>query len=328
MFDPLAEWSVNGTLDRPLTTLFDEMTGLANWATSHAPQFKSVGIDVCPYAEAGASIAQELAIAVATAVEYLRAMIRRGVTLADAASCICFQLSVGADFFMEIAKLRALRTLWSNIVKAFGGDDESCKTVIHSVTTRHNKTEHDLHVNILRVTTEAYSAVLGGCDTLDVAPFDDILGLPDELSRRISRNIQAILKDECHGDKVIDPAGGAWYTEKMTQDLSKKAWELFQDIERAGGMVEALKAGLVQNMVANSARMEAQGWLHGRRSSWVLTCIPISLKSRKPNHNLITLTCNKSEVVMLENTRRVVLQSPLPGQIKTLTPICKRFYQF
>lgn len=253
VFDPLVYSCTNGSLSRLTSQFFDEMAGLVSWTAQFTPNFKPIGIDARPYAEAGGNAIQELAYALATAVEYIRELRQRGLNIDQAASSMSLFLGIGADFFTEIAKLRAARSLWARMISVFGGSEKSQQLSIHSASINWNKTVHDPYVNILRATTEAYSGILGGCDTLSIAPFDRVLGLPEEASRRISRNIQIILRDECHGHKVIDPAGGAWFVEEQTKELAEKAWTLFQEIERAGGFQSALEKGLPQKAIENTA---------------------------------------------------------------------------
>jgi methylmalonyl-CoA mutase len=244
--DPLSCFAANGSSGHSLTRLYREMAACINGSAKHTPGFRTLGIDVFPYAEAGASAVQELAIALSTAMEYFRGLLAHGIGIDEAAGNTAFFIPVGSDFFMSIAKLRAARMLWAKVVKSCGGSKEAQKMVIHAGTALYNKTVYDPYVNLLRLTTEAYSAVLGGSDSVAVAPFDDVLGLPDDFSRRISRNIQMVLKEECHGHRIIDPAGGSWYLENLTENLAEKSWAEFQKIEAFGGMAEALKKGALQ----------------------------------------------------------------------------------
>jgi len=259
-FDPLKTLVQTGTLPVALEGLYGHMALLAGWAQESAPLLKTVGIDLTPHHNAGADAVQELAFGMATGVEYIR-----GISAAEAALSIDqiatkfrFSFAVGSNFFMEISKLRAARLLWSQIVQAFGGNTQAQKATVHACTSRFNKSRCDAHVNILRASTEALSAILGGCDSLHVHPFDDLLGEPEPLSRRLARNTQLILKEEAHVVDTIDAAGGCWYVEKLTTELAQSAWHLFQDIERRGGMFAALADGFIQDRVAQTAakRME------------------------------------------------------------------------
>ena len=257
--DPLAILASNGDLKRSSNQIYDEVASCTRWAASENLGIKTIGIDLGPYAESGANAAQELALAMAGAVETLREMQTRDLSLDLTASNICFFVTVGSDFFKNIAKLRALRGLWARVVSACGGTASSQKTTLHVNTLRYNKTVTDPYVNLLRATTEAYSGILGGCDSLAVAPFDEPFGLPDEFSRRVSRNIQYILKEECQGSKVIDPAGGSWFVEQLTDQLAEKAWLLFQEIEKQGGLRQTLQNGFVQESIkATAAKREVE----------------------------------------------------------------------
>ncbi|MDD5349427.1 MAG: methylmalonyl-CoA mutase family protein [Chthoniobacteraceae bacterium] len=168
-----------------------------------------------------------------------------------------FSFAMGADFFMAVAKLRAARLLWTKIVAACGGNAESQKMHIYAATSRWNQSKLDPYVNLLRDTTEALSAAVGGADIIDVRPFDAVVREPDEFSERIARNTQLVLKEECHFDHVVDPAGGSYYVETLTAKVAETAWALFQQIEKAGGMIEALKAGIPQKQIKAVAAKKA-----------------------------------------------------------------------
>ncbi len=252
--DPLGELAAAGRLPMPLETAFRDMAGLTAWAVEHAPLLRTVGVSGLPYREGGASAVEELAFTAAAAVAYLRAVVGDGVSVDQACRKVAFCLGAGPDFFMEIAKFRAARLIWEAVVDAFGGDDESKKLYLHVRTLRWNKTRTDAYVNMLRVTTETFSGICGGCDGLSVGPFDEVIGETDDFSRRIARNVQIILRDECQFHRVIDPAGGSWYVERLTRELAEKAWTLFQEVERRGGMPAALEAGFVQQKTAEVAQ--------------------------------------------------------------------------
>lgn len=249
VFDPLAELATSGALPASLATLFDRMAQLVQMTRTIVPGLKSIGIDARPYCEGGGSSAQELGFAMASAVAYFRELQQRGLTTDEIAPAMNFTFAIGSDFFLEIAKVRAARHLWARIVALLGGSESSQKMTLHSVSARYNKSIYDPYVNMLRTTTEAFSSVIGGSDILTVSPFDDLFGLPDEMSRRVARNLQIVLKEECHGNRVIDPSGGSWFVENLTDQLGQAAWSVFQDVEKAGGMAEALKTGYVQNAI-------------------------------------------------------------------------------
>ncbi len=248
--DPLGVLAHEGGLPLSLERAYDEMAQTTQWAAANAPNLATVSVHTYPYHNAGANAVQELAFAVATGVAYLRALLRRGVALDAAARHMRFDFAVGGQFFMEIAKLRAARVLWAQVVAAFGGDADAQRMRQHARTARRNKTAVDPHVNMLRATTEALSAAVGGVESLHVAPFDEPLRPPDDFSRRVARNVQIILQQEAHLAQLIDPAGGAYAVESLTDRLAREAWTLFQAIEGQGGMADALKLGRVQALVA------------------------------------------------------------------------------
>jgi methylmalonyl-CoA mutase len=244
--DPLIRL-VRGVLEKPLDAAFDELA-----------KADQVAVNTRLYSNAGGNAVQELAFALATGVEYLRQAESRGVSIDTLAPKITFGFAMGADFFMGIAKLRAARLLWAKIVAASGGNAESQKMRIHASTTLWNKSKLDPYVNMLRGTTEAFSAVAGGADSLFVGPFDEVVRTPDEFSKRIARNTQVILAEECHFDHVVDPAGGSYYVETLTAQVATAAWAIFQQIEKAGGMTKALEAGIPQKQVKAVAAKTAE----------------------------------------------------------------------
>lgn len=206
--------------------------------------------------DAGATVVQELGYGLAEAVDRLASAPERGQTAEDAAGAIAFSFAIGGNFFFEIAKLRAARMLWAKVVESFGCSRRAAKMIVHARTSRWNKSVYDAYNNILRGTTEAMSAVIGGCDSLAVAPFDEVYRDPDENSRRLGRNAQSILKHESWFDRTVDPAGGSYYVEVLTASIAKEAWKLFQEIESRGGFAAA-KASIDEAIAASRTKKEA-----------------------------------------------------------------------
>jgi methylmalonyl-CoA mutase len=256
-YDPLGALAHEGALPLSLERAYDEMAQLTLWAEHHAPRLATMAVHTYPYHNAGGNAVQELAFALATGVAYLRVLARREVDVQTVAPRIRFDFAIGGNFFMEIAKLRAARVLWSQVVAAFGGDEDAQKMHLHGRTARRNKTTVDPHVNMLRATTEALAAAVGGVASLHVAPFDEPARPPDEFSRRVARNVQVILQEEAHLTQVIDPAGGSYAVEALTGQLARAAWTLFQEVERQGGMADALKLGYIQAQIAAVAEKRA-----------------------------------------------------------------------
>ncbi len=257
--DPIGTLIRDGVLPASLEGAYDEMYSATHWAVLHAPLVRTIAASGSPYRNAGADAVQELACAVGTAVEYVRAMLDRGLTIHDIARRVWFTFSIGTDFFMEVARLRAARMIWSGVVEAFGGNEEDQVMMMHARTSGFTLTQVDPYVNMLRATTGAFAAAAGGADSVHVAPFDELFRTPDEFSRRIARNSQIILGAEAHVDSVIDPAGGSWYVEWLTDALAHKSWALFQDIEAKGGMAEAVKGGFIQKLVNDAAAVRKEG---------------------------------------------------------------------
>ena len=217
-----------------------------------APGLRALLVSSRAWADAGATPVQELAWAIATGVEYLRELERADIPPGDAARSMQFALSVGGQFFPEIARLRAARLLWAKVVAASGGAPESQAMALHARTASGTKAKRDPWVNILRATAESFAAVVAGADSVSTAPFDEPLGTPDEQARRLARNTQLILRDESSLNRVADPAGGSYYLEGLTGELARAAWAELQRIESLGGMTRALTSGDVARALAES----------------------------------------------------------------------------
>ena len=248
--DPIGVLAADGKLDAPLASYYDSLAAAASWSVKNAPHLRTIFVRSDVYSNGGANDVQEVASVLSTAAAYLRALCERGLTIDEAASQIAFGFSMGANFFLQIAKLRAVRPIWAQIVKAFGGNAESQKMRIHARPALFFKTIYDPYVNMLRNTTEIFSGVVGGIDSFESAPFDEPIRKGDEFSRRIARNIQIMLQEEFGMLQPIDPAGGSWAVETLTRQMKEKIWAEFQNIEKAGGIVEALRGGSVQEGIA------------------------------------------------------------------------------
>ena len=224
------------------------------------PKYRCISVNAIELNNAGSYISQELGYALAWGNEYLNALVEDGLDAAEVAKKIKFNFGISSNYFLEIAKFRAARMLWANIVKEYNPACEcACKMKVHAETSTFNLTLFDAHVNMLRTQTEAMSAALAGVDSITVSPFDKAYQVADDFSERIARNQQLLLKEECHFDKVVDPAAGSYYIENLTASIAQQAWSIFLEVEEAGGMMEAIKAGKVQEAVnaSNKARHEA-----------------------------------------------------------------------
>ncbi|WP_418983281.1 methylmalonyl-CoA mutase family protein [Alistipes sp.] len=222
--------------------------------TREYKHIRVVTVSAQTFGNAGSTIVEELAFALSAGNDYLSRLTDAGVEAEQAARKLRFSFSVTSNYFMEIAKLRAARMLWANIVKGYV-PEKNCpsKMQIHAETSRWNQTVYDPYVNMLRGTTEAMSAAIGGVYSLEVTPFDRSFETPTEFSKRIARNVELLLKHEAHFDQVVDPAGGSYYIENLTQSIAAEAWKLFLEIEEKGGYAEAYKAGFIKERVDASA---------------------------------------------------------------------------
>lgn len=247
--DPLSVLVKEGSLDNSLDDLYDEMATVAKWANENTEDLRTIAVEGHVYSNGGANAIQELAFVVATGVEYLKQMMSRGLTVDQAAQRMRFSFSIGSNFFMEISKLRAARILWAQVVHSFGGNDESQKMIIHARTSAFTKTVYDPYVNMLRTTTETFSAVVGGINSMHLSPFDEPLREGTVFSRRIARNQQIMFKEEFNLLQPVDPAGGSWYIEMLTETLAEEAWKTFQTVEEKGGIYQALMTGFVQDEI-------------------------------------------------------------------------------
>lgn len=262
--DPLGELARTGRLPRGMSGAYDDMAQLTAWAGANAPDLQTVLVRGHPYHDGGGNAVQELAFAMATSVEYLRELQARGISINQAAPRFMFAFSLGSNFFMEIAKLRAARMLWAKVVAAFGGGEDAQKMRIHARTSGWNKTLYDSNVNMLRTTTEAFSGVLGGCDSMHIGPVDEVARVPNDFTRRVARNTHTVLREEAGMTRAVDPAGGSWYVESLTDSMARRSWELFREVEKQGGMAKALQTGFPQEQVAGVAAQRAKAYAQRR----------------------------------------------------------------
>jgi methylmalonyl-CoA mutase len=253
-YDPVAILARQGSLPWSEDTAFRLMADSVRFAAEHLSGSTVIGISGEHWHNAGGSAVEEIACVLATGVEYLHQLQERGVDVETASRHIRFTFPVGSTFFMETAKLRAVRTLWTRVLEEFAQGKSSCAPMqMHACGSRWTQTVYDPYVNMLRSTVQAMAAVIGGAESLDIAPFDDVAGNPGTFSRRIARNLQIILQEEARLSQVGDAAAGSYYVEHLTASLMKHAWEMFREIESHGGMLAALKEGFVQERIAGTA---------------------------------------------------------------------------
>ncbi|WP_072530552.1 methylmalonyl-CoA mutase small subunit [Bacteroides ilei] len=255
-FDPVSKMLQKGKDTSPIIS---QAKGLVETLAGY-PHFQCIAVNSVMLNNSGAYIYQELGYALAWGNEYLNRLIEAGVPVDLAAKKIRFNFGISSNYFMEIAKFRAARMLWADIVKAYNpACDCACKMTAHAETSSFNLTLFDAHVNLLRTQTETMSAAIAGVNSITVTPFDKTYETPNEFSERIARNQQLLLKEESHMNRIVDPAGGSYYIENLTVAIAQQAWNLFLQVEDEGGMVKAVQAGSVQATInaSNKARHEA-----------------------------------------------------------------------
>jgi methylmalonyl-CoA mutase len=253
IYDPLAELAQRGKIAVAKDSILKEAAKAAVFAAENLPNINAITVQSHAFHNAGANIIQELSIALSAGLEYMNALTDAGLSAEQAARQITFSISVGSRYFLEIAKIRALRILWANVLKQYGVTGTA---KIHASTSMWNSTVFDPNVNMLRVTTEAMSAAIAGADSITVIPYDAAFKTPDEFSSRIARNVGLLLKNESGFNRIIDPSAGSYYIESLTEQIASKSLEAFKKIENQGGLLAALLSGSIQKELAESQKQK------------------------------------------------------------------------
>lgn len=311
--DPLADLAAQGALPAPLAQVLDQQAALSREWAERVPGVFSLALDGRIWHRAGASATQELACLLASAVSYLREFDARGVSPDILIPRIHWSLEIGPDFLVELAKVRALRLLWQRVLQAYGLQGS---LFLHASSSPNYLSQVQPYTNLLRVTSQAFCAVLGGVSSLHTACFNQPFaeGYPDEFARRQARNLQLILREESNLARLIDPLGGAYAIEALTHQVAEQAWSLFQQFEQAGGMIQALQRGLPQTLIAQT-RLQRQHDLATRKQGLVGT-------------SSYALTAMESEDLHLQHSDSVAphrplfsLGLPVSGQGETVEPL-------
>ena len=243
-FDPMEKMVIKG---KDVTPILATAPQLIETLKAY-PNFRCITVNSESLNNAGAYIVQELGYALAWGNEYLQQLVDAGIDVDLAAKKIKFNMGVSENYFMELAKFRAARMLWAQIVKQYEPKcDCACQMIVNATTSFYNQTLFDSYVNLLRSQTEAMSAALGGVHSMVVVPFDATYEVPTEFSERIARNQQLLLKEECHFGQIVDPGAGSYYIEYITDSLAVEAWKIFLKVEDEGGFLAAVKAGTIQD---------------------------------------------------------------------------------
>ncbi len=252
-YDPFGKYAMNGKFRKNQEHVVENAIKMIQ-STTELPEFRTLAVNGKNFGNAGSSIVQELAYSLALGAEYLSALTDTGLEVDSVAKNMKFNLSISANYFLEIAKLRSARLLWPRIVKAYGpASESSCQMIIHAETGTWNKTIYDSYVNMLRTQTEAMSASLGGADSITVLPFNAIYEESTEFSDRIARNQQLLLKEESNFAKIADPGAGSYYIEELTAAIADQTWKLFLEVQDRGGFLAALRQGFIQAEIKKMA---------------------------------------------------------------------------
>ena len=252
--DILGRYFSTGNYDKTQWETMSKILGIVQNFTN----FKMLIINGNVFHNSGANIGQELAFTLSSAIEVLDKMTQQNISLPIIIQKLEFSISVGTNYFAEIAKIRALKFLWRKIlVEGYGLDEKEIPIIaIHCTTSSFYNSSISPHTNMLRATTEAMSAVIGGCDALSIRTYDETFQESDEFSRRVSRNISTILKEESYFDKVIDPSAGSYFIENLTFEIAENAFKLLQEVENKGGIVEAFKQNFIQNEIKRNFELK------------------------------------------------------------------------
>ena len=298
--DILKEFMVRNTYVYPPEPSMRIIADIIEYTTAEMPKFNSISISGYHMQEAGANLVQELAYTLADGREYVRAAIARGMDVDQLAGRLSFFFAIGMNFFMEVAKLRASRLLWSRIMAEFDPKDpKSSMLRTHCQTSGVSLQEQDPYNNVIRTAYEAMSAVLGGTQSLHTNALDEAIALPTEFSARIARNTQLILQEETGVTKVVDPLAGSYYVESLTHDLAEKAWELIQEVEEMGGMTKAVASCMPKLRIEETAAKRQAAIDRG-------TEVVVGVnKYRKDNEDPIDILDIDNEAVRLSQIARI-----------------------
>ena len=260
---PLSRLTLSGEIT---DNAFGTLAATMKQAVTDLPAFRMITIDAGNFQDGGSTLSQELGFGLAMANEYIDRLTQEGLSPQQVINSMLFTFSIGPNYFMEIAKLRAARWLWMTICREWGLKDDEVSMYIHSRTASWNLARYDANVNMLRTTTGAMSASLGASDMISVHPFDSTYRGENDFTSRIARNIQVILKEEAYFHKVADPAAGSYYIEQLTEKLADQAWNHFMEVEEKGGFLEAFKSGWIQDEITASAKELQASAASGKKS--------------------------------------------------------------
>ena len=322
--DILKEFMVRNTYIYPPEPSMRIVSDIIEYTSKEMPKFNSISISGYHMHEAGANLVQELAFTLADGKEYVKAALSKGMDIDAFAGRLSFFFAIGMNFFMEVAKLRAARILWSKIMKEFNPKNPSSSLLrVHCQTSGVSLQEKDPYNNIVRTSYEALAATLGGTQSLHTNAFDEAMGLPTEFSSRIARNTQLIMQEELGITKVVDPLAGSYYVENLTNELTQKAWELIQEVENLGGMTEAVSAGLPKSRIEESAAKKQAAIDQGLE-------VIVGVNKYKPKDhenveilNVDNISVRKSQIDRLNQIRATRDNNICQKKLEDLENICR-----
>ena len=322
--DILKEFMVRNTYIYPPEPSMRIVSDIIEYTSKEMPKFNSISISGYHMHEAGANLVQELAFTLADGKEYVKAALSKGMDIDAFAGRLSFFFAIGMNFFMEVAKLRAARILWSKIMKEFNPKKPSSSLLrVHCQTSGVSLQEKDPYNNIVRTSYEALAATLGGTQSLHTNAFDEAMGLPTEFSSRIARNTQLIMQEELGITKVIDPLAGSYYVENLTNELTQRAWELIQEVENLGGMTEAVSAGLPKSRIEESAAKKQAAIDQGLE-------VIVGVNKYKPKDhenveilNVDNISVRKSQIDRLNQIRETRDNNICQKKLEDLENICR-----
>jgi methylmalonyl-CoA mutase len=251
-FDPLGRLTTRGSYYNSKEEDLETCIQLIK-ASSNLPHFQVINVRGDQFHNSGCLVVEELAFSLAEGAQYLIELTGDEFSVNQVAPKIKFTIATGSGYFLEIAKIRAARLLWAQIVKAFGSGREEARMNIHVLTSTWNMSIYDPYVNILRAATESMASIIAGIDSMTIVPFDSVYGRSTDFSERIARNQQLLLKEESYFDKVIDPAAGSYYIDNLTHIIADEAWKLFLEVDSMGGYLVALEKGFIQDRIRETA---------------------------------------------------------------------------
>lgn len=322
--DILKEFMVRNTYIYPPEPSMRIVSDIIAYTSEHMPRFNSISISGYHMHEAGATAVQELAYTIADGLEYVRTAVAAGMDVDSFAPRLSFFFAIGMNFFMEVAKLRAARRLWAEHMKQFAPrKEQSLMLRTHCQTSGWSLTAQDPFNNIVRTTIEALAATLGGTQSLHTNSYDEALGLPTEASARIARNTQLILAEESHVTDVVDPLGGSYYVEALTDELVRHANELLAEVEAAGGMTKAIQAGIPKMRIEQSATIR-QARID--RGDEVIVGVNRYQLQDEPEIDVLSIdntAVRASQVARLETIRATRDQQAVKAALAVLTEVAR-----